>query len=100
MFDIYHKQEKRADSGEKVMHVYVCVCLCYPEPPTRCSSALIGFAADLSHLHLKKAAPCPNLQGQARGTLSVFRGHLKCPLSKRKQQEDRLGLICTWQRFL
>lgn len=45
----------------------MCVVLCYPDPPTPCFSALIGFAVDLSHLHLKNLFPAETSKAKRGG---------------------------------
>lgn len=55
-------------------------------------SALIGFAAYLSHLHLKTCAPPASNKGRPGDTVGLYVTS-KVAIISRKEQERRLDLI-------
>lgn len=77
-------------AGEKVM--CVCEALHYPVPSTPRFSALIGFAAYLSHLHLKTCAPPTSNKAELGDSVGLY-VTVKVAIISRKEQERRLELI-------
>lgn len=55
-------------------------------------SALIGFAAYLSHLHLKTCAPAATNEGKPGDTVGLY-VTVKVAIISGKEQEKRLELI-------
>lgn len=70
----------------------MCKALRCPVPPTPWFSALIGFAAYLSHLHLKTCAPPTSNKAKLGDSVGLY-VTVKVAIISRKEQERRLELI-------
>lgn len=72
----------------------MCVCgsSLFPYLPLPSLSALIGFVAFLSHLHLKTRAPPASNEAKPGDTVGLY-VTVKVAIISRKEQEKRLELI-------
>ncbi len=74
------------------MHVWLFVILYFLLPLSLSLSALMGFAACLSHLHLKTCAPPATINAKPGDTVGLD-VTVKVAIISRKEQEKRLELI-------
>lgn len=89
---IYHEKGEKAIWLVRRLCVCVCEALHYPVPSTPWFSALIGFAAYLSHLHLKTCAPPTSNKAELGDSVGLY-VTVKVAIISRKEQERRLELI-------